>query len=80
MSVWGSGHVSGVAHRGQKRTLDLLELDLQVVISHMTWVLGTKLLQKQYVLLTTELFLQSHPRILCTYNPLLQREVKDSQR
>lgn len=31
------------AHRGRRRTLDTLELESQVVISHPGWVLGCKL-------------------------------------
>ena len=33
---------SGGAHGSQKRALDLLELALEVVVSHPTWVLGTR--------------------------------------
>lgn len=33
-------HVSGTC-RDQKRALDLLKLELQVVVSHGSWVLGT---------------------------------------
>jgi hypothetical protein len=32
-----------VAHRGQKREADLLEWELQAVVSHLTWVLRTDL-------------------------------------
>lgn len=31
------------AHRGQKRVLQFLKLELQVVMSQLTWMLGTKL-------------------------------------
>jgi hypothetical protein len=30
--------------RSQKKELDILELELQVVVSYLTWVLGTKLM------------------------------------
>jgi hypothetical protein len=30
------------AHRGQKRALDTLNLKLQVIVSHLLWVLGTE--------------------------------------
>ena len=30
-------------HRGQKTTLDLLEVELQATVSHLIWVLGTKI-------------------------------------
>lgn len=36
-------HVSDSVVRGQKRVLDSLELVLQVVVSHLMWVLGIKL-------------------------------------
>ena len=35
--------LSADACGGQKRTSDPLELELQVAVSHLTWVLGTKL-------------------------------------
>lgn len=31
------------AHRGQKRALDSLELELHVVVSYQMWLLGTEL-------------------------------------
>lgn len=34
--------VSAVSHRGQKMGLGILELELQVVMSHMMWVLRAK--------------------------------------
>lgn len=34
-------HVGTDAYEGQKRALELLELEMQVVVSHPTWVLGT---------------------------------------
>lgn len=43
VSVWVCTGVSAGTLRGQKRALDPLELELQVVRSHPTWVLGTKL-------------------------------------
>lgn len=36
-------HIHAGAHRIQKRVLDPLELELQAVVSHVTWVQGTKL-------------------------------------
>lgn len=35
-------HVGSDAYGGQ-RALDLLELEIQVVVSHSTWVLGSEL-------------------------------------
>lgn len=35
--------MSAVAHGGQKRAVDPFELELQVVISQLTWVLRTGL-------------------------------------
>jgi len=32
-----------IAYRDQKRALDTLELDLQAVVSHPVWMLGTEL-------------------------------------
>lgn len=48
--------MSAVAHRDQKQVLDVLELELQAVVSHLTRVLGTErhLLQEQHALLTAE--------------------------
>lgn len=43
------------ARRGQKRALDVLELDWQIAVNHLTWVLGTRTWQ---VLLIAELALQ----------------------
>lgn len=34
--------MSAVAHRDQKQVLDVLELELQAVVSHLTRVLGTE--------------------------------------
>lgn len=50
-----SVHMNILRHRGQKRASNLLELELQVVMSHPTWVLGTGL----EWLLAGESFLQS---------------------
>lgn len=46
------------------RVLDSLELELQVVVSHLIWVLGTKLgpPEEQLALLTAEPSLQCHVR------------------
>lgn len=41
--MWVCTGVSAGTHRGQKGALDPLELELQVVRSHLMWVLGTKL-------------------------------------
>lgn len=38
--------------RGQERMLNLLEVEIQVLVRHPMWVLGTEL-KKQQVLLTT---------------------------
>lgn len=48
--------MSAVAHRDQKQVLDVLKLELQAVVSHLTRVLGTErhLLQEQHALLTAE--------------------------
>lgn len=43
MFVYGSADVNTDTCRGWNRTLDPLELKLQVVVSCLTWVLGTKL-------------------------------------
>ena len=49
------------AIRDQKRASDLLELELQTVVSCLTWVLGLELglLEEQYMLLTDEPSLQA---------------------
>ena len=61
-------HVSVGAHGGQRRVLNPLKLELQVVVSHLTQVLGTKLqfssLQGQYLFLMAEPSLQA-----LRYNP-----------
>lgn len=36
-------HVNAVVPGGQERALDFLELGLQVTVSSLVWVLGTKL-------------------------------------
>lgn len=41
----GSVHMSAGIHGGQKKVSDLLELELQVIVRHLTWVLGTELSQ-----------------------------------
>lgn len=43
MSMCGYGHTSVSAGRGQKRVSDPLELELQGVIRHPTWVLKIQL-------------------------------------
>ena len=40
LPVW---HVCVTAYRGQKRVLNLLELTLQVVVNHFSWVLEPRL-------------------------------------
>lgn len=41
--LWGECvHVHLGAHGGQKRVSDSLELELQAILSHLTWVLGIK--------------------------------------
>lgn len=42
--------------RAQKRGSDVLEMDLQAVVNHSIWVLGTELgpLHERYALITTE--------------------------
>ena len=53
LSGYGYVYVSAGAQRGQKRVLCPLDLNLQEVISHLTWVLGTEFgpLQKLYAML-----------------------------
>lgn len=55
-------HLVAVVHGGQKRMLDSLELKLQVVVSCLTWVLGSNLhpLEEGYTFLTTESSLLPH--------------------
>lgn len=36
-------HVSSGTSEGQNKALDLLELELQASVSHLIWMLGTKL-------------------------------------
>ena len=49
-------------HGGQKRSLDPLELESQMAVSQLIWVLGSELLflQEQFVLLSTVPCLQPH--------------------
>jgi hypothetical protein len=49
------------AHGGQKAASGLLELELQVFVSHLTWGLGTEI-EKQRVLLTAEPSLHRSPQ------------------
>lgn len=42
VSVCRNMHVSADIHKGQKRALYPLGLELQLVLSHLMWVLGTK--------------------------------------
>jgi hypothetical protein len=53
-------HVHAALCSGQKRELEPLVLELEHVISHLKWVLGTSpaSLQEQQVLLTPELSIQ----------------------
>lgn len=41
-TVYGCAHFSSGAQGGQKRTLDLPELEVQAVVSTLTWMLGAK--------------------------------------
>lgn len=43
LCVWGTLYTSADVCREQKRVWDHPELELQVVVSHSTWVLETKL-------------------------------------
>lgn len=43
--VCSYAHLCASACGGQKRTLDLLELELQAVVSHLPWMLGIQLNQ-----------------------------------
>lgn len=43
ISVRGYVDASSNFQEGEKRVLDPLEMEQQVVVSHLTWVLGTKL-------------------------------------
>lgn len=49
-------YMCAVAYGGQQRAWDTLELESQAIVSHLRWVLGTKLpsLEEQQVLLNTE--------------------------
>lgn len=42
VSKCGYGYMSAHGHGGQKRTEDPTELELQVVVSFLTWVPGTE--------------------------------------
>lgn len=48
----GYVHISASACRGQKKVLDPLKLELQVVVKHSTWMLRTEFRFLQYTLLT----------------------------
>lgn len=52
----GVYHVFAGTFEGQKRASDSMELELQALVSHLTWVLKPKLgpLEKQFLILTTE--------------------------
>lgn len=41
--ICGCVHMNASAHGVQKRTVDLHELELQVVVNFLTWVLGRKI-------------------------------------
>jgi hypothetical protein len=43
MCLYGLVNASEGAHRSQKRVSDNLQVELQVVVSHLLWILGTKL-------------------------------------
>lgn len=42
--VWNVYYVCVAAHGDQKKALDHLELELQMALSHLMWVLGTQFL------------------------------------
>lgn len=51
----------------KKTALDFQELEIQVVVSCLIWILGTKLMSsllEEYVLLTTQIFLHPHTHSL----------------
>lgn len=50
-----------VAFRRQKEDMGLLELDLQVIVSHLMWVLGAELRFLQAFLTIGHLFCLSYP-------------------
>ena len=56
MSMCGFVHMSASACQGQKRVLNLLELEFQAVVSHLDKGAGTKpqAPQEQYTLLIAE--------------------------
>lgn len=41
-NVYNVQHMLAHAFRDQKRALDALELEFQVVVSHLIWMLGTQ--------------------------------------
>jgi hypothetical protein len=45
MSVCTYVHMTMLAHGGEKKVLDPLDLELQVIVSCQTWVLRTELKQ-----------------------------------
>lgn len=48
-------------HRSQRREPDNLELELQLVVNHLTQDLNLALLEEQYMLLIAEIYLQPPP-------------------
>lgn len=63
VSVCRYVHLSAFVHRAQERVPDPLELKLQVIVSHPTWMQGTK-----------PLFLQEQEELLIN-NPSLHEPV-----
>lgn len=57
---YGGVFIGAGTHRGQERSLDCLELELQAFVNNPTWVLGTKLspLQEEWAPSTAKSFLQ----------------------
>lgn len=64
-----SVHMSIDAHRGQKRPSDSPEVELQVAVNLLTWVLGTELqsfARAKVCFLTAEPFIQSYVFLIDT--------------
>lgn len=58
----GIVYMSVGIHRGQKRKLDLLELELQMAMNCFTWVLGTKLTLTP----STQVYIVTQGDVWCT--------------
>lgn len=61
MSVWGYVYLNAVALRGQKRAVDPVELESQVVLSSLMGMLGTKLRSSKAVSANRLQRLSLHP-------------------